>query len=107
MRPTPATMIELTILGAGPAYTSRPGAVGAAYLVRTGDDAIVLDLGQGSFTNLAGALEPSTLLSVVISHLHPDHYIDLVPLRHYLLWDFDPARRVAVLGPTALADRLD
>ncbi len=100
-------MIELTILGAGPAYTSRPGAVGAAYLVRTGDDAIVLDLGQGSFTNLAGALEPSTLRSVVISHLHPDHYIDLVPLRHYLLWDFDPARRVAVLGPTALADRLD
>jgi ribonuclease BN (tRNA processing enzyme) len=100
-------MIELTILGAGPAYTSRPGAVGAAYLVRTGDDAIVLDLGQGSFTNLAGALEPSTLRSVVISHLHPDHYIDLVPLRHYLLWDFDPARRVAVVGPTALADRLD
>src|SRR4029077_17883518 len=56
--------------------------------------------------NLAGAMEPSTLRSVVISHLHPDHYIDLVPLRHYLLWDFDPARRVAVLGPTALADRL-
>ena len=25
-------MTELTILGAGPAYTSRPGAVGAAYL---------------------------------------------------------------------------
>ena len=72
-----------------------------------GNDAIVLDLGQGSFTNLAGAVEPSTLRSVVISHLHPDHYIDLVPLRHYLLWDFDPPRRVAVLGPAELAGRLD
>ncbi len=100
-------MIELQVLGAGPAYTSRPGAVGAAYLVTSGDDAVVLDLGQGTFTNLAGALEPSTLRSVVISHLHPDHFIDLVPLRHYLHWDFRPPRRVAVLGPGDLARRID
>lgn len=100
-------MIELTVLGAGPAYTSRPGAVGAAYLLRSGGDAIVLDLGQGAFTNLAGAIEPSELRAVVVSHLHPDHFVDLVPLRHYLLWDFDPPRRVAVLGPSGLAARID
>jgi ribonuclease BN (tRNA processing enzyme) len=100
-------MIELTVLGAGPAYTSRPGAVGSSYLLRSGDDAIVLDLGQGAFTNLAGAIEPSSLRAVVVSHLHPDHFIDLVPLRHYLLWDFHPPRRVAVVGPAGLADRLD
>jgi ribonuclease BN (tRNA processing enzyme) len=100
-------MIELTVLGAGPAYTSRPGAVGASYLLRNGSDAIVLDLGQGAFTNLAGAIEPSSLEAVIVSHLHPDHFIDLVPLRHYLLWDFDPPRRVAVLGPASLAERID
>ncbi len=100
-------MIELTVLGAGPAYTSRPGAVGAAYLLRHGPAAILLDLGQGAFTNLAGAIEPSTLGGVAISHLHPDHFIDLVPLRHYLRWDFDPPRRVRVVGPAALAARLD
>ncbi|MGZ8527469.1 MAG: MBL fold metallo-hydrolase [Candidatus Limnocylindrales bacterium] len=100
-------MIELTVLGAGPAYTSRPGAVGASYLLRGGGDAIVLDLGQGAFTNLAGAIEPSSLRAVIVSHLHPDHFIDLVPLRHYLLWDFDPSRRVTVLGPTGLAERID
>ena len=100
-------MIELTVLGAGPAYTSRPGAVGASYLLRSGGDAIVLDLGQGAFTNLAGAIEPSSLRAVVVSHLHPDHFVDLVPLRHYLLWDFDPPRRVAVLGPAGLAERID
>jgi ribonuclease BN (tRNA processing enzyme) len=100
-------MIELIVLGAGPAYTSRPGAVGASYLLRNGADAIVLDLGQGAFTNLAGAIEPSSLLAVVVSHLHPDHFIDLVPLRHYLLWDFDPPRRVTVLGPAGLAERMD
>ena len=105
-------MIELTVLGAGPAYTSRPGAVGAAYLAATshgygGADAVVLDLGQGAFTNLAGAIEPSTVRGVAISHLHPDHFIDLVPLRHYLRWDFKPARRVRVFGPAALETRLD
>ena len=100
-------MIELTVLGAGPAYTARPGAVGAAYLLRCGDATLVLDLGQGAFTNLAGAVEPSSVEAYVISHLHPDHFIDLVPLRHYLHWDFDPPRRVRVIGPGALGDRLD
>ena len=95
------------VLGAGPAYTSRPGAVGAAYLVRQGAEALLLDLGQGAFTNLAGAIEPSTLRAIVISHLHPDHFVDLVPLRHYLRYEFEPPRRVDVLGPGGLERRLD
>jgi ribonuclease BN (tRNA processing enzyme) len=99
--------MELTVLGAGPAYSDRPGALGSSYLVRSGPDAILLDLGQGVFPSLAGRLEPSTLRGVVISHLHPDHFIDLVPLRHYLRFEFDPPRRVAVHAPAGLADRLD
>ena len=101
------TSLELTVLGAGPAYTNRIGATGAAYLVRSGETAILLDLGQGSFPRLAAAIEPSRLDAVVISHLHPDHFIDLVPLRHYLAFQFVPARRVRVLAPAGLADRID
>jgi ribonuclease BN (tRNA processing enzyme) len=100
-------MFELTVLGAGPAYTARPGAVGAAYLLRTESSALVLDLGQGAFTNLAGAIEPSSVDGYAISHLHPDHFIDLVALRHYLRWDFVPPRRVRVLGPAGLGARID
>ncbi len=103
----PAPTFSLEVIGAGPAYSDRPGATGAAYLVRGGDTAIVLDLGQGAFTRLAGALEPSTLDAVVVSHLHPDHFIDLVALRHYLRWEFRPGRRVRVLGPAGLDTRLD
>ncbi len=99
--------MELIILGAGPAYSNRPGALGAAYLVRLGDAALLLDLGQGAFSNLAATMEPSALLAVAISHLHPDHFIDLVPLRHYLRYDFSPPRRVRVLGPRHLAERID
>ena len=99
--------LKLCVAGAGPAYTDRPGAVGAAYLVRHGPDAMLLDLGQGAFTNLAGLIEPSSLAAVVISHLHPDHFIDLVPLRHYLRYEFEPPRRMRVIGPAGLGRRLD
>ncbi len=99
--------MELVVLGAGPAYTDRPGATGAAYLVRSGDDALLLDLGQGSFPALTAAIEPSTLTAVVVSHLHPDHFVDLVALRHYLRFEHDPPRRVRVHAPAGLDDRLD
>jgi ribonuclease BN (tRNA processing enzyme) len=99
--------VELTVLGAGPAYTNRPGATGAAYLLRSGETAVLLDLGQGSFPRLMAAIEPSDLVAVFVSHLHPDHFIDLVPLRHYLRYEFDPGRRVRVYGPSGLEDRLD
>jgi ribonuclease BN (tRNA processing enzyme) len=99
--------LQLDVLGAGPAYTDRPGATGAAYLVRHGSTAIVLDLGQGSFPRLAGAIEPSSLDAVIVSHLHPDHFIDLVALRHYLHWEFRPGRHVRVIAPAGLAARLD
>jgi ribonuclease BN (tRNA processing enzyme) len=42
-----------------------------------------------------------------VSHLHPDHFVDLVPLRHYLKWEFHPPRRVRVAAPAGLAGRLD
>jgi ribonuclease BN (tRNA processing enzyme) len=99
--------VDLTVLGAGPAYTNVAGASGAAYLVRAGSTAVLLDLGQGSFTRLAASVEPSELTAVLVSHLHPDHFVDLVPLRHYLRFEFEPVRRVRVIGPPGLAGRLD
>jgi ribonuclease BN (tRNA processing enzyme) len=99
--------IELTVLGAGPAYSDRPGAIGASYLLRHGETQLVLDLGHGTFSQLAGTVEPSVLDGLVVRHLHPDHFVDLVPMRHYLRWEFDPGRRLRVLGPRDLSNRLD
>jgi ribonuclease BN (tRNA processing enzyme) len=99
--------MRLTVLGAGPAYTDRDGASGASYLVSEGDTHILLDLGQGSFPRIFRHVRPTDLAAVVVSHLHPDHFIDLVPLRHYLRYEFEPPRRLRVLGPTDLAQRLD
>ncbi len=95
------------MVGAGPSYTDRPGATGAAYLLTHGLHALLLDLGQGSFPRLAGLLDPADLDAVIVSHLHPDHFIDLVPLRLYLRWEPPAGRRVRVIGPIGLAHRLD
>ena len=99
--------LELDVLGAGPAYTDRVGSVGASYLIRAGSTAVVLDLGQGSFPRLAATVEPSTIDAILISHLHPDHFIDLVALRHYLRWQFDPPRHVRVIAADGIDRRLD
>jgi ribonuclease BN (tRNA processing enzyme) len=99
--------LQLDILGAGPAYSDRPGATGAAYLLRAGRTAILLDLGQGAFPRLAAQIEPSALDAIAISHLHPDHFIDLVALRHYLRWQFQPVRRIRVIAPAGLDTRID
>jgi ribonuclease BN (tRNA processing enzyme) len=107
MTSTPAGKMHLTVLGAGPAYSDRPGSTGAAYLLRTAKSSLLLDLGQGSFPGLASRIEPSSLDGIVISHLHPDHFIDLVALRHYLVYQLQPKGRVHVHGPAGLADRID
>ena len=107
MSPVPPDALRLDIIGAGPAFTDRPGATGAAYLVRHRGTAILLDLGQGSFPRLAGTIDPGTLDAILISHLHPDHFIDLIALRHFLRWGPRAPRRVRVFGPEGLGDRID
>jgi ribonuclease BN (tRNA processing enzyme) len=99
--------MDLFVAGAGPAYSARPGSVGAAYVLSEAGRSIVLDLGHGSYARLAGEVEPSTLAAVIVSHLHPDHFVDLVALRHYLRYEFTPPRRARVIGPRGLERRLD
>jgi ribonuclease BN (tRNA processing enzyme) len=99
--------VRLDVIGAGPAYTNLDDASGACYLVRDGATALLLDLGQGSFPRLFRHLDPVDLAAIVVSHLHPDHFVDLVPLRHYLRYEFSPPRRARVLAPRGLTARLD
>jgi ribonuclease BN (tRNA processing enzyme) len=103
-----APLLELVILGAGPAYSNVPGSLGSGYLVRTREHAVVVDLGQGCFPSLAAEFEPGELSAVFISHLHPDHFIDLIPLRHYLRRPgAEAAELVPLLAPPGLDDRVD
>jgi ribonuclease BN (tRNA processing enzyme) len=99
--------MELLVVGSGAAYPDRPGTASSCYVLLHHGTALCLDLGQGAFAGLAGRLEPADLAGVVVSHLHPDHFVDLVALRHYLRYEFDPPRRLRVIAPAGLRERLD
>jgi ribonuclease BN (tRNA processing enzyme) len=99
--------MRLTVLGAGPAYSDDPDSAGAAYLIQHDGAALVLDLGHGAFARLSARVGPERLAGIAISHLHPDHFIDLVPLRHWLRYHLAEPGRVTVHGPRGLAARLD
>jgi ribonuclease BN (tRNA processing enzyme) len=44
----------------------------------------VADLGTGALANLRRYRESETLDAVVISHMHADHFIDVIPMRYEL-----------------------
>lgn len=62
----------------------RPDRACSSYLVDDGETPIVLDLGTGAFANLRRYVDYDRLGGVVISHMHADHFIDLIPLRYAL-----------------------
>jgi ribonuclease BN (tRNA processing enzyme) len=75
--------LTLQIVGSSPAMP-RPGGASSAYLVRSDAAAILLDAGTGSFAKLALAIDYRRLAAIVISHMHSDHFFDLVPFRYTL-----------------------
>ena len=83
-----------------------PGPAGGSG-VEPGGGAILLDMGQGSFSDLAAYRDPATLDAVLITHAHPDHCVDLVPLRLYLRYGCQPPRTSRLFGPPELRARFD
>jgi ribonuclease BN (tRNA processing enzyme) len=62
----------------------RPDRACSSYLVDDGETPIALDLGTGALANLRRHADYDRLGAVVISHMHADHFIDLIPLRYAL-----------------------
>lgn len=78
----------------------RPGGACSCYLVRQDATAVVLDLGSGAFGKLRSAVEYAALDAVVISHMHADHFLDVITLRYGLTYGpLRPARRLPLWLP--------
>lgn len=95
----------LVPVGTGAAH-ARPGEAQSCYLVRAGETAVALDMGSGTLNRLQDEIRPEDLAAIVITHLHPDHMVDLLALRVYLAYGPGRGRTVRVLGPPGLARRL-
>ena len=82
---------SLTILGSSCAIP-RPGRACSSYLIEDRGRRTVLDFGTGAFANLRLHLRADMVDAIVISHLHTDHFLDLIPLRYALRYG-ERARR--------------
>ncbi len=101
----PETSLEIIPMGAGAAFGPSDQAQ-SSYLVRGGGSSAVLDMGSGTFNRLLGEMDPVDLDVVIISHLHPDHLVDLLALRVYMAHGPGLGYPLEVHGPPGLEARL-
>ena len=98
--------MRITVLGKSPAWQDAGGAC-SGYLVEEGDRRLLLDCGNGVFARLRETCEFAAVDAVVISHLHADHFFDLVPYAYALTYSpaIEGARpRPALYAPPGARD---
>ncbi|WP_394159407.1 MBL fold metallo-hydrolase [Galactobacter valiniphilus] len=103
--------MKLTIIGSTGSFPG-PGSPASCYLLTAHDGTrpwrILMDLGSGSLGVLQRYMDLKDIDAIFISHLHPDHCMDLCGLHVAVHWD--PAGwgrdRILVWGPAATGDRM-
>lgn len=76
--------MELTVLGKYGPYGKAGNGCSSGYLVKNGDDFIVLDMGCGTLSRLMAEVDITRIKHIFISHLHYDHTSDLLVFRYLL-----------------------
>ena len=77
--------LQLTVLG-GAAAWANPGQGCSSYLVRSDARSLLVDCGPDTLLELRRHIDFLTVDAVVISHMHADHILDLVPYRYGLVY---------------------
>ena len=77
--------MRVTVLGKSPSWQDAGGAC-SGYLIEEGDIAVLMDCGNGVFSKLRNYRDYVDVDAVVISHLHADHFLDLVPFSYALTY---------------------
>jgi ribonuclease BN (tRNA processing enzyme) len=77
--------VRITVLGKSPSWQDVDGAC-SGYLVEEAGTCLLLDCGNGVFSKLRRFCDYVDVDAVVISHLHADHFLDLVPFAYALTY---------------------
>jgi ribonuclease BN (tRNA processing enzyme) len=77
--------LRITVLGKSPSWQDAGGAC-SGYLIETERTKVLLDCGNGVFGKLRQRADYTELDGVIISHLHADHFLDLVPYAYALIY---------------------
>ncbi|CCO07951.1 MBL fold metallo-hydrolase [Desulforamulus hydrothermalis] len=73
--------MKLTVLGCWAPYPRVSGAC-SGYLLQENNRNLLLDAGNGVLSRLLQHIDIQELDAVLLSHLHPDHLMDIYALRH-------------------------
>lgn len=77
--------MRVTVLGKSPAWQDAGGAC-SGYLVEDADTCVLTDCGNGVFAKLRRVRDYTRTTAVVISHMHADHFFDLIPYAFALVY---------------------
>ena len=77
--------MRLTVVGKSPSWQDVDGAC-SGYLIEHEGTLVLLDCGNGVFGKLRRFVEYVDVSAVVLSHLHADHFLDLVPFSYALTY---------------------
>ncbi len=75
--------MQVTVLGKSPSWQDAGGAC-SGYLIAQDDFTLLLDCGNGVFSKLRPVCDYVDVDAVVITHMHADHFLDLVPFSYAL-----------------------
>jgi ribonuclease BN (tRNA processing enzyme) len=78
-----AATMRVRVVGSS-ASVPRPGRACSCHLIRARGTNLLLDIGTGALANLRIVMDYPDLDAIVISHMHADHFFDLIPLRYGL-----------------------
>jgi len=87
-------MLAVTVLGCSGSYAAEGGAC-TGYLMRSPEANVWLDAGPGTLANLQSVCTLGELDAVVLTHAHPDHWLELPVVANALQW-YEPRSRLAV-----------
>src|ERR671910_3617309 len=77
--------MRLTVLGKSPSWQDAGGAC-SGYLLEEHGTAVLLDCGNGVFGKLRQRIDYVDLDAAIVSHLHADLFLDLVPYAYALTY---------------------
>jgi ribonuclease BN (tRNA processing enzyme) len=97
--------MELIVLGASGTFP-RPGGALSGYLIRHKETAVLLDIGSGVLSNLYAWLYPAKLDGLIVTHLHPDHFLDIYPFRYLLEFTAKERLPFSVFAPEGAREHI-